>query len=474
MPTHDDIITIRRAFFNEIVAAFNLFNVARHAWAGGDEPVIVELSRDGFDKITNTGATVRHVAVVVEDSPALFNSGKTPLDERKITGSVGVRVNLTHGLIARVFKDKSATVSNGYQVISICDADVRTLVACGLGLTPDDSDRPMGVPHEVTKATAQHPSRYATSFRDEPAASYTFNNSRAEVREDGSVKFFSGTQDTVLTAEQIHRLSNDLKVNGFEPGFQPEATWTTYPKAIPGDTAECPFDIPVIVSAKSSKSTLITQADFPAGKRFVRFVYTLEQVKAAPVLTMGHAVSQELDIPVKRPSYHPNVTVKGMADYLKPTSFTNEELAASAFPATSLTGCRCSVCGQWFENLDLVLTHYCPPFKGRNFPEPLSFRYLGMRLDRRTEESGAMAYSQNWLLDQWTNALAGETGEACNMVKKMNRPGNTIKPLDVGRELADVVIYAHFAAKKLGLRLEDCIRLKFNEVSDRVGSTIKL
>lgn len=91
-----------------------------------------------------------------------------------------------------------------------------------------------------------------------------------------------------------------------------------------------------------------------------------------------------------------------------------------------------------------------------------------------------------WAPDQWTNAIAGETGEACNFAKKLNRISNNItgnKPEDsdpkiikekLGKELADIVIYCDLTASSLELNLADLIIQKFNEKSDEIGSNIKL
>jgi NTP pyrophosphatase (non-canonical NTP hydrolase) len=78
-----------------------------------------------------------------------------------------------------------------------------------------------------------------------------------------------------------------------------------------------------------------------------------------------------------------------------------------------------------------------------------------------------------WSLADWINALAGETGELCNLVKKIRR-GDVIDAKELGKELADIVIYADLLASQMGLDLSECVQQKFNEVSDRVGSQIKL
>lgn len=92
----------------------------------------------------------------------------------------------------------------------------------------------------------------------------------------------------------------------------------------------------------------------------------------------------------------------------------------------------------------------------------------------------------SWTPTDWATALAGETGEACNFIKKLRRfedgedkPYNKGLKREVliksaGKELADVVFYADLLAQRLGLNLGDLVVDKFNEVSDRVGSKIKL
>lgn len=76
-------------------------------------------------------------------------------------------------------------------------------------------------------------------------------------------------------------------------------------------------------------------------------------------------------------------------------------------------------------------------------------------------------------MSDWACALSGEVGEACNLIKKKNR-GDIISNKDIGKEIADAVIYAAFLAERLDIDLEKAVRDKFNEVSDRVGSKIKL
>lgn len=72
------------------------------------------------------------------------------------------------------------------------------------------------------------------------------------------------------------------------------------------------------------------------------------------------------------------------------------------------------------------------------------------------------------------NELAGEVGEACNIIKKMERqrfglktsPG-TVEALT--EELADVVICVDLIAMKLGIDLTLAVKNKFNKTSEKYG-----
>ncbi|HEX3988177.1 MAG TPA: hypothetical protein VHZ30_02020 [Verrucomicrobiae bacterium] len=92
---------------------------------------------------------------------------------------------------------------------------------------------------------------------------------------------------------------------------------------------------------------------------------------------------------------------------------------------------------------------------------------------------------RDWTPTDWACALAGETGEACNFVKKLRRlDGSDLDfiaseqraelRLNIGKELADVVIYADLLAARLDLDLGDFVRAKFNEISARMGSVRRL
>jgi NTP pyrophosphatase (non-canonical NTP hydrolase) len=75
----------------------------------------------------------------------------------------------------------------------------------------------------------------------------------------------------------------------------------------------------------------------------------------------------------------------------------------------------------------------------------------------------------------WTTAVAGEAGELCNWVKKMER-GDNIPAIkhEIAMEAADIVIYLDMLCFHQSIDLQGAIIKKFNEVSDRANSPIKL
>lgn len=85
-----------------------------------------------------------------------------------------------------------------------------------------------------------------------------------------------------------------------------------------------------------------------------------------------------------------------------------------------------------------------------------------------------------WSPVEWSNAMAGEAGEVCNLTKKALRKGgrDDTPPPDVCRaiadELADVITYADLLAARLGIDLGHAVARKFNEVSRRVDSSLRL
>lgn len=95
----------------------------------------------------------------------------------------------------------------------------------------------------------------------------------------------------------------------------------------------------------------------------------------------------------------------------------------------------------------------------------------------------------SWSLTDWSNAMAGEAGEACNVTKKIKRGDDAYADgVDIagepvisttGRdrlaaELADVVCYADLLASRANIDLGEAVRAKFNKVSEKKGSDFRL
>lgn len=90
-----------------------------------------------------------------------------------------------------------------------------------------------------------------------------------------------------------------------------------------------------------------------------------------------------------------------------------------------------------------------------------------------------------WTSSDWSNALAGETGELCNIIKKIRRHETGVvqsyntpeMPELISKlqdEIADVFLYLDLVADHFGLELEECIIPKFNMVSEAQGFPEKL
>ena len=84
-----------------------------------------------------------------------------------------------------------------------------------------------------------------------------------------------------------------------------------------------------------------------------------------------------------------------------------------------------------------------------------------------------------WNVAEWGCVAAGEMGELCNILKKMNRQMSSDPSCDhlrekASEEIADTVIYLDIIAAKLGLSLQACIRNKFNYTSEKHGFSEKL
>lgn len=100
-------------------------------------------------------------------------------------------------------------------------------------------------------------------------------------------------------------------------------------------------------------------------------------------------------------------------------------------------------------------------------------------IDRQEHWGG----SDNWTLADWSNAVAGEVGEACNVVKKIRRVelgtiGNK-ESVEQYRgklesEIGDALIYLDILARKAGSSLDACVLKAFNGKSEELNMPVRL
>ena len=129
-----------------------------------------------------------------------------------------------------------------------------------------------------------------------------------------------------------------------------------------------------------------------------------------------------------------------------------------------------------------------------NMTDGLTFNTLRgankARLPEFKNKHGQQAHSEpdgsDWSPAQWLQAVVGELGEYANMRKKYERGDLTAEEFAVGaaKELADIQTYLDILALRAldlpgrphptGIDLGKATEAKFNEVSERVGSRIRI
>lgn len=96
-----------------------------------------------------------------------------------------------------------------------------------------------------------------------------------------------------------------------------------------------------------------------------------------------------------------------------------------------------------------------------------------------------MARQDEWCPDQKPdlsfrgNEMAGEVGEACNVIKKLERErhgwrGSRARAGDLADELADVIHTALLCAITAGIDLAPAVVAKFNATSEKNGLATRL
>lgn len=103
-----------------------------------------------------------------------------------------------------------------------------------------------------------------------------------------------------------------------------------------------------------------------------------------------------------------------------------------------------------------------------------------MRLPTMKNKKGEVLHDKpdgsDWSMSDWTNALTGEVGELCGWRKEFLRGNITEEEFrkEAAKGLADIVAYCDLIGMQIGIDLGTVVRDKFNEVSERVESSVKL
>lgn len=113
-------------------------------------------------------------------------------------------------------------------------------------------------------------------------------------------------------------------------------------------------------------------------------------------------------------------------------------------------------------------------------PAALTFaRLRAVNAARAARWHSGFPYDDKWSGADWSNAAAGEMGEACNVVKKLRRqetggrgavdPDYDVLLSDLGDEIADTIIYLDLLAAYYGIDTAEAVARKFDAVSVREG-----
>lgn len=129
------------------------------------------------------------------------------------------------------------------------------------------------------------------------------------------------------------------------------------------------------------------------------------------------------------------------------------------------------------------MSHPCDPDSAEENPEmtdtidtPTAFPTLrSANIARQAEWDQDARITLSYRL----NELAGETGEACNVGKKIERErlgirGSRATTQQLAEELADVVICVDLVALGEGIDLAQAVAAKFNATSEKVGLATRM
>jgi len=104
----------------------------------------------------------------------------------------------------------------------------------------------------------------------------------------------------------------------------------------------------------------------------------------------------------------------------------------------------------------------------------LTFKRVSLANKLRCSKIWGGNHLNEWNEMSWGSCLAGEVGEALNLIKKKYGRKENIPLKDIAMELADTFMYLDLLATKCGIDLEKAIIQKFNKVSRKHKCNIKL
>ncbi len=129
-------------------------------------------------------------------------------------------------------------------------------------------------------------------------------------------------------------------------------------------------------------------------------------------------------------------------------------------------------CVDFYNGACNSLTHMCPTCPDRK-PSHSTLRSANEARQKEWDQDNAISLAYRG------NELAGEVGEACNVIKKLERErmgirGSRASISMLAEELADVVICADLIAMQAGIDLDAAVEAKFNATSIKVGLNTRL
>lgn len=109
----------------------------------------------------------------------------------------------------------------------------------------------------------------------------------------------------------------------------------------------------------------------------------------------------------------------------------------------------------------------------------LSISKIQSAMQQRRKEWIHESVPQKATLSYYGNQLAGEVGELCNDIKKLERlrlgfVGGKNTRDNIPKEMADVIMCVALLANEMGIDLDTAVAEKFNETSEKHGMDTRI